>query len=171
MGIKKFDKELYERADPLTNGIMMRWLERNDYEFINPEDTYGVDIICSKDGIPAFFETEIAYIWKDEWPNAWMFIHIPYRKKKIVDKWVRNGLQGTLTFVQFKKNCKQAWFIDGQVVRDAPIKIIDTKYTTNEKFFNIDINDAHMVTMKDSDIKESRSDQITNAFINVRYPA
>ena len=171
MGTKKFDKELYERADPLTNGIMMRWLERNDYEFINPEETYGVDIICSKDGIPAFFETEIAYIWKDEWPNAWMFIHIPYRKKKIVDKWIRNGSQGTLTFVQFKKNCKQAWFIDGQVVRDAPIKIIDTKYTTNEKFFNIDINDAHMVTMKDSDIKESRSDQITNAFINVRYPA
>ena len=42
-------------------------------------------------------------------------------------------------------------------MRDAPIKIIDTKYTTNEKFFNIDINDAHMINMKESDIKESKN--------------
>jgi hypothetical protein len=162
MGQKKFDKELYDKANPLSNGVMAAWLERNGYDSIDLKETYGVDITCTKNNLltgktPYFFETEIAYIWKKEWPNVWMFIHIPYRKKKIIDKWVKDGSDGILTFVQFKNDCKQAWFIDGQVVRDAPIKTIDTKYTRNEKFFNIDINDAHMINMKESDIKESKN--------------
>ena len=162
MGTKKFDEELYKRSDPLTNGIMNRWLIRNGYTNIDLKETYGVDITCTKNNpltgkTLCFFETEISYTWKNKWPNVWMYIHIPYRKKKIIDKWVKNGSEGILTFVMFKNDCKQAWSIDGQVVRDAPIKIIDTKYTRNEKFFNIDINDAHMVNMKESDIKENKN--------------
>jgi len=54
MATKKFDKKLYDQADPLSKGIMVAWLERNGYKFINPEETYGVDITCSKDDEPAF---------------------------------------------------------------------------------------------------------------------
>ena len=137
MGTKKFDEELYKKTDPLSNGVMEKWLKKHGYE--------------------------IAYIWKDEWPNRWLTVHIPYRKKKIVDKWVREGSQGTLTFVQFRKDCKQAWFLDGQVVRDAPVKTINTKYTTNEKFYCIDINDAYIINMENIDVPKN--------LINRKYPS
>ena len=48
MGTKKFDEELYKRSDPLTNGIMNRWLIRNGYTNIDLKETYGVDITCTK---------------------------------------------------------------------------------------------------------------------------
>jgi len=118
MGTKKFDKELYKKADPLSNGIMGEWLKKHGYECIDLEETYGVD---------------------------------------------REGSQGTLTFVQFRKDCKQAWFMDGQVVRDAPIKTINTKYTTNEKFYCIDVNDAYIINMENIDVPKN--------LINRKYPS
>ena len=67
MGTKKFDEELYKRSDPLTNGIMDRWLKRNGYTNIDLKETYGVDITCTKNNsltekTLCFFETEISYI-------------------------------------------------------------------------------------------------------------
>ena len=176
MATKKFDKKLYDKADPLSKGVMVAWLERNGYEFINPEETYGVDITCTI-GIgatPAFFETEIKYSWVRDWPNEWGEVRIPYRKSKIINKWIRNGSLGMLTFVIFRGDCKQAWFIDGQVVRDSRVGSLNNKYATNEKFYHIDVNDANIVNMKDSDLKgleEDHSEKITDAFINVKYPA
>jgi len=174
MATKKFDKKLYDEADPLSKGVMIAWLERNGYKFINPEENYGVDITCLKDNRPAFFETEIKYSWIREWPNVWEEVRIPYRKSKIINKWIRNGSLGILTFVIFRCDCKQAWFIDGQVVRDSRVGTLNNKYASNEKFYHIDVNDANIVNMKDSDLKgleEERSEKITDAFINVKYPA
>ena len=162
MATKKFDKELYDKANPLSNGLMSAWLERNGYNSIDPEETYGVDITCKKDDTPAFFETEIKYSWVKRWPNEWQEVRIPYRKHKIIDKWVRNGSEGTLTFIVFRSDCKQAWFIDGQAVRDADVKPINNKYMSNEKFYHIDVNDASLINMESLDI--------TDDFINTKYP-
>ena len=192
MATKKFDKKLYDKADPLSKGVMVAWLERNGYEFINPEETYGVDITCTIGATPAFFETEIKYSWVKEWPNEWGEVRIPYRKSKIINKWIRNGSLGMLTFAIFRGDCKQAWFIDGQVVRDSRVGSLNNKYATNEKFYHVDVNDANIVNMKDSDLKgleknydkvvfvnvsypkqedKERSEKITDAFMNVKYPA
>jgi len=174
MATKKFDKKLYDQADPLSKGIMVAWLERNGYKFINPEENYGVDITCLKDNRPAFFETEIKYSWVRDWPNEWDEVRIPYRKSKIINKWIRNGSLGILTFVIFRGDCKQAWFVDGQVVRDSKVARLNNKYASNEQFYHIDVNDAHIINMKDSDLKdleEDYSEKITDAFINVKYPA
>ena len=57
----KFDQELYNKADPLSNGVMESWLKRNGYSNVDLKETYGVDITCKKDSVPAFFETEIKY--------------------------------------------------------------------------------------------------------------
>ena len=40
----KIDQELYNKADPLSNGVMVKWLDKNGYEEIDPKETYGVDI-------------------------------------------------------------------------------------------------------------------------------
>ena len=126
MATKKFDKELYDKANPLSNGLMSAWLERNGYNSIDPEETYGVDITCKKDDTPAFFETEIKYSWVKRWPNEWQEVRIPYRKHKIIDKWVR----------------------------DADVKPINNKYMSNEKFYHIDVNDASLINMESLDITD-----------------
>ena len=149
METKRFDRKLYNKADPLSNGVMVKWLDKNGYEEIDPKETYGVDITCKKGDTPAFFETEIKYSWVkgQDWPNHWDEIRIPYRKHKIIDKWVQSGGEGTLTFVVFRPDCKQAWFIDGQVVRDAKVASINNKYMSNEKFYHIDVNDANLINI------------------------
>ena len=164
MGRKKFDQELYNKSDPLSNGIMVRWLDLNGYKHIESKEDYKVDIVCMKDGIPAYFETEIKYSWVRQWPNDWMEIRIPYRKKKIVDKWVRDGSKGPLTFIIFRSDCKQAWFINGLAVRNSKVDTLNTKYTTHEKFYHIDVNDANLINME-------KPYDITEEFINVKYPS
>jgi hypothetical protein len=151
MPTKKFDKKLYEDADPLSKGTLSSWLSKNGYTDINQEETYGVDIVCKKVGIPCYFETEIKYGWKGEWPNSWNEIRIPYRKLKIVQKWMREGSNGALTFVIFRSDCEQAWFIDGITVFQADVEKVSNKYVSNEKFFHIDVNDAHIINMGDID--------------------
>ena len=150
----KFDQELYNKADPLSNGVMESWLKRNGYSNVDLKETYGVDITCKKDSVPAFFETEIKYSWVRQWPNEWMEVRIPYRKHKIVDKWIRNGSKGTLTFIVFRSDCKQAWFIDGLTVKNSRIAKLNTKYTTNEEFYHIDVNDAHIINMEKEDVEK-----------------
>ena len=164
MGRKKFDQELYNKSDPLTNGTMTKRLASNGYEHIESKEDYKVDIVCMKDGIPAYFETEIKYSWVRQWPNDWMEIRIPYRKKKIVDKWVRDGSKGPLTFIIFRSDCKQAWFINGLAVINSKVDTLNTKYTTNEKFYHIDVNDANLINME-------KPYDITEEFINVKYPS
>ena len=128
MATKKFDKKLYDKADPLAKGAMVKWLQKNNYEFINPKETYGVDITCSKDGVPYFFETEIKYGWKDVWPDRWLEIRIPYRKNEIIKKWMRDGSKGTLTFVIFRPDCKQSWFMGGLIVWQSDVKVVRHPY-------------------------------------------
>ena len=146
----KFDQELYNKADPLSNGVMESWLKRNGYSNVDLKETYGVDITCKKDSVPAFFETEIKYSWVRQWPNEWMEVRIPYRKHKIVDKWIRS-------------DCKQAWFIDGLVVKNSRVAKLNTKYTTNEEFYHIDVNDAHIINMEKEDVEKD--------FVNGKYPS
>ena len=162
MNTKKFDRNLYNKADPLSNGVMVRWLEKEGYENIDPQETYGVDITCQKEDTPAFFETEIKYGWTTDWPDHWNEIRIPYRKHKIIDKWVHAGSEGTLTFVIFRPDCKQAWFIDGQAVRDSRIDTMNTKYSRDEKFYHIDVDDANLINMENIDAMET--------FINRKHP-
>ena len=150
----KFDQELYNKADPLSNGVMESWLKRNGYSNVDLKETYEVDITCKKDNVPAFFETEIKYSWVRQWPNEWMEVRIPYRKHKIIDKWIRNGSKGTLTFIVFRSDCKQAWFIDGLTVKNSRVAKLNTKYTTNEEFYHIDVNDAHIINMEKEDVEK-----------------
>ncbi len=163
MPTKKFDGKLYEDSDSLSKEVMSSWLSKHGYTDIDTEETYGVDIICEKGGMPSYFETEIKYGWKGEWPNTWEEIRIPYRKFKIIQKWIREGSKGTLTFVIFKSDCKQAWFIDGMTVWQSDVKEFNNRYSYNEKFFHINVNDAYIINIGDDDV--------TKDLINTKYPS
>ena len=160
MPTKKFDNKLYKDSDPISKEAMSKWLSKHGYTHINPEETYGVDIVCKKEDIPSYFETEIKYGWKEEWPNSWKEIRIPYRKLKLIQKWMRDGSKGTLTFVIFRSDCKQAWFIDGLTVWQSDVEKVSNRYVSNEEFFHIDVNDAYIINMGDinafNDLKNTK---------------
>ena len=160
----KFDRNLYNQYDTLTKNVMSYWLISEGYKDINTEETYGVDVVCKdKDDVECYFETEIKTSWHDHWPESWKEIRIPYRKKKIIDKWVRDGSKGPLTFIIFRSDCKQAWFIDGMTVWQSDVKEFNNRYSYNEKFFHINVNDAYIINIGDDDV--------TKDLINTKYPS
>ncbi len=163
MPTKRFDKQLYDKADAQSKGVMSDWLKYAGYGKIDSEEDYGVDISCVKDDTNYYFETEIKYSWKNVWPDSWDEIRIPYRKKRIIDKWTKNGRNGNLTFVVFRKDCKRAWFIKGEVVNASEVKPIDNRFMKGENFYHIKVKDAELIHME--------NDYDKDALINVKYPS
>ena len=107
---KKFDKALYDVADKKAKEVMMGWLEKNtnSTDITMKENTY-FDITCSiSPDLPRhFYEVEIKYSWKGDWPSSWKDIRIPYRKKRLLDKWKKDHYNDLLTFVVFRDDCNK----------------------------------------------------------------
>ena len=159
---KKFNRKLYEEADAKAKKAMKPWLTKQGYHDIDFTETKGVDCSCMKEDAPAYFELEIKYSWRGN-PYPYHDLRIPYRKKKYIDTWVKNGSNGTLTFVVFNNDCTWGAFIDGDVVKNSEVLTMDTRFTKDEKFFHIDVEDIQQIDMGSTDISE--------AFMNTKYPS
>ena len=159
MKTKKFNKSLYKEATAKVEKVMIPWLQAEGYTDIDSEENYGVDIRCMKDGTPHYFELELNMGWKSpEWPKHFE-LKIPYRKKKVVDKWE----DGELTFVTFSLNCTHAWFMDGMVVKESPVETRDNRYVKGESFYIID---QDKVELKQMDVSYDK-----DLLINSKYPS
>ena len=169
----KFDRNLYNKYDTLTKNVMSYWLISEGYKDINTEETYGVDVVCKdKDDVECYFETEVKTGWHDHWPESWKEIRIPYRKRRLVDRWAREGSLGSLTFVVFNKHLDQAWFMDGAMVNKCEIKPVDNRRSANVLFFLIKVADAKLVKVMSSPVlKEKVKGYDKDALINRKYPS
>ena len=154
---KPFDKELYNKADSTAKKAMIEWLDKNNYINIDDKETMSFDLVCNRiehdishvEPKKYFYEVEIKYSWKGEWPEGWTEIRIPYRKHKLVDRWANHFIYDDLIFVIFRNDCKQAWHISGDVVSKSKVKeVSNRKVNKGEKFFHINIKDAKLVDMK-----------------------
>ena len=146
---KKFDKALYDVADKKAKEVMIKWLEKNtnSTDINMKEDTY-FDITCSiSPDLPRqFYEVEIKYSWKGDWPRSWKDIRIPYRKKRLLDKWKKDNYNDLLTFVIFRDDCKQAWFFDGDAVLNSEVKEVSNRnIQKGEMFFHLQTKDGYIV--------------------------
>ena len=162
---KGFDKDTYDKYDSIAKNALSSWLELNGYKDIDSRETYGVDVVCKdKNNIGCYFETEVKTGWKDYWPKSWKEIRIPYRKRRLIDKWLREGSLGSLTFVIFNKSLDQGWFMNGDVVAESDVKPVDNIMNTNELFFHIKVDDAKLVNMKENTYDK-------DLLINSKYPS
>ena len=82
-----------------------------------------------------------------KWPKHWKDIRIPFRKKKLIDRWQKEFPKDKLTFVVFRNDCKQAWHISGETVAESEIKKAYGPNTRNENYFHINVEDAKLVDM------------------------
>ena len=54
---------------------------------------------------------------------------------------------GYLRVVIFRKDCKKAWFIKGDLVNAGEVKPIDNRYVRGENFYHIKVKDATLMDM------------------------
>ena len=149
---KKFDKALYDVADKKAKEVMLNWLEKNtnSTDITMKENTY-FDITCSiSPDLPRhFYEVEIKYSWKGAWPSSWKDIRIPYRKKRLLDKWKKDHYNDLLTFVVFREDCQQAWFFDGDTVLNSEVKEVSNRnIQKGEMFFHLETKDGYIVDIE-----------------------
>ena len=153
---KRFDKNLYDQADSTAKGAMIKWLHLNGYINIDDKETMSFDLVCNKMDHDVsyikpkeyFYEVEIKYSWKGEWPEGWKEIRIPFRKQKLIDRWQKDFPDEKLTFVIFRNDCQQAWHISGKTVSESEVKEVSNRNVSKgEKFFHINVKDAELVDM------------------------
>ena len=148
---KKFDKTLYDIADKAAKEAMISWLKENDHGNFDTSETTYFDIVSTVDqGLPRhLYEVEVKYSWKGkEWPESWKELRIPYRKKRLLDKWKEECYNDILTFVVFNHDCTMAWHVAGSTLMDCEVlEVSNRNIRKGEKFFHIPVEDAYLVDM------------------------
>ena len=148
---KPFSKTMYDIADTSAKKQMINWIEDNHPSCsVNSDENYFFDIAVKSDdgGKPFFYEVEVKYGWKEEWPDDWKELRIPHRKQRLIDKWKKEYPESLLTFVVFNNDCTKAWHVDGNVVADSEVKEASNRYVRKgEMFFHIPVDQAYVVDM------------------------
>ena len=148
---KPFSKTMYDIADTSAKKQMINWIEDNHPSCsVNSDENYFFDIAVKSDdgGKPFFYEVEVKYGWKAEWPDDWKELRIPHRKQRLIDKWQKEYPDSLLTFVVFNNDCTKAWHVDGNVVADSEVKEVSNRYVRKgEMFFHIPVDQAYVVDM------------------------
>ena len=148
---KPFSKTMYDIADTSAKKQMINWIEDNHPSCsVNSDENYFFDIAVKSDdgGKPFFYEVEVKYGWKSEWPDDWKELRIPHRKQRLIDKWQKEYPDSLLTFVVFNNDCTKAWHVDGNVVADSEVKEVSNRYVRKgEMFFHVPVDQAYVVDM------------------------
>ena len=148
---KPFSRNMYDLADNSAKKQMISWIEENHPNCsVDSDENYFFDISVTPDdgGLPFFYEVEVKYGWKAEWPDDWDELRIPHRKQRLLDKWKKEHPDSLLTFVVFNKDCTKAWHVDGNVVAESEVKEASNRYVRKgEMFFHIPVDQAYVVDM------------------------
>ena len=100
--IRDFDFKTYLQNDKQAKDIFTKYLQNKAYTIDSIEETYGSDVIASKDGESVRFELEISQMDfnKDNWP--FMFVHFLGRKERYYKE------EGDFHYVLISKNGQYA---------------------------------------------------------------
>ena len=126
----KFNKQAYLACDTKAKNAIRSYLDSKGIYTKIFED-YGPDIQSWQQ---VWHEVEIKSSWENEWPPHWKSVHIPYRKKKYLEK-------GKVMFWVLNKDCSEAIFIDGKYLEEDYVEVIpNTRYPKGEHFYDIPIH-------------------------------
>lgn len=135
MNRKPFDKELYDKDDNAKYQVIS-FLENLDFEaFVNP-NTYGIDVIArsKRTGNEWGFEVEVKHVWHGP-DYVGDTVHIPERKRKFAKQ--------NSYFAMTNDERTHFLIIPGRIAMVSPIITKDTRYTKNEGFMNIPMDEVY----------------------------
>jgi hypothetical protein len=148
---KPFSKDEYDKADTPAKKQMLGWLGHNIPDLItDSEENFGFDIRGYLDSSSSnhFYEVEVKWGWKGDWPESWKELRIPHRKKRLLDKWQKDFRNADLTFVVFRGDFKRAWHVPGDVLLESEVKEAYNKnIAKGEKFFHVRTDLIYQVDM------------------------
>ena len=82
---KSFDKKRYELNDTKGKNCITRFLKSIGHTVQEPIETMRMDLESVYKDTTYYHEVEMKHMWSGEWPEIWLDVHIPYRKKKLID--------------------------------------------------------------------------------------
>jgi len=126
----KFNQAAYNDCDNRAKEVLRNYLDSRGI-FTKVFEDYGADIQAFHQ---YFHEVEVKSAWEDVWPEAWKTLHIPARKKKLLEK-------GKGFFYVFNKTATKAKIVESKDLDDVFIEIIpNSRYPKGEYFYNIPID-------------------------------
>lgn len=132
-----FNKDAYDACDPHAKKVVSDYLYSKGIEaFGEGEEDYGVDLVALH---PFGHELEVRQIWGDKFP--YKTVHIPYRKKKVIDK------NKNCYFWILNRDFSKALLIDGEHVKNSPVVEISANGKM-DKFYDVNIQNSKEVKLK-----------------------
>ncbi len=126
----KFNQDAYKDCDSRAKEVLRNYLDSRGI-FTKVFEDYGADIQAFHQ---FFHEVEVKSGWEDVWPPNWKTLHIPARKKKLLEK-------GKGFFYVFNKTVTKAKILESKHLDDVFIEIIpNSRYPKGEYFYNIPID-------------------------------
>jgi hypothetical protein len=124
---KPFSKKLYADDDNAKYQVV-EWLKRCKYDArVNP-DTYGVDVLATKNGKNYCFEVEVKHNWTGtDFPFS--NVHFSGRKQKFIKP------STYFTMLNHKRN--RIMVVDYDALQQAIIVKKNTIYTSDERFIEV----------------------------------
>jgi hypothetical protein len=136
---KPFDPAAYARNDGLAREALREFLDARGVLTVSRE-TYGADIVAYH---PARHEVEVKEIWTGPWPLEWPTVHIPERKKRLLQPGER------LYFWIFNHDASEAWIIDGRsLTEEMLIEVPNSQVAKGERFYDVPVAKATHVRLK-----------------------
>lgn len=136
---KPFSQTLYNENNQKGIHIATHFLTQQGYEFVNDIESYrSHDFIVKKDNKFYKVEVEVSNIWKNT-SFPFRSMTVPYRKQHSqADLFIQTNMFGN--YLNF---CPMS------VVKGSGIIRKDTRYTTNEPFFNVSLNNIQQFILQD----------------------
>jgi len=139
----QFTYKNYHAWDSPAKKAVRKFLISMGCELSPDVEDYNADIKVIKPEI-SYHEVEVKLGWKDKWPEWWPTVHIPYRKKRLIDMM---DTPDRLTFYILNRDLSKAWSIKGSLCKD-PVEIHNKNVINGEYFFNVPIKNATLVTLQ-----------------------
>ena len=134
---KPFDKKLYDENNDLAINVVKSYLlstglyglyQRPLEEMYKEGDYY---MVLLSTGQRVLIEVERKVVWdSDSFFKKFNTVHIPYRKKDSKSQ----------IFAMVNKSCNQIAITHMSKVLSSPVVSKNTKYTENEKFFEVNLD-------------------------------
>jgi hypothetical protein len=132
---KKFSQKQYVLDDDAKIQLV-NWLNNNGYmAWINP-DKFGIDVLAKKNNENYAFEVEVKHNWKQP-EFQYKEVHFAARKFKFLKA------ADNVMFVMFNHQRNKMLFVDAKHFTKIVSK--NTKYTSNETFYEIPIENCDIV--------------------------
>jgi hypothetical protein len=149
----KFNKERYKLFDSPGKEAVAAHLNVEGL-YTLPQENYMADIkaleVAERSGkvIEAeiqFHEVEIKNGWRGSWPKKFKDVRIPYRKKKLVDKYEDQ----VFYFWVVSGDLQSAWKIPSSAAKEEYVQECSNYYfPEGEKFFCIPVEEAELIDLK-----------------------